>query len=80
MLADTQAKAAGRLLCSVLERSENPDERGLTRMQLASVMAGALITEVYVGLHHAMCHAVVSLCAVAHAQANGALLLSSQNS
>jgi len=74
VLADAQAKAAGRLLCSVLERPEDPGESGLTQMQLASVMAGALITEVYVGLHHAMCHAVVSLCAVQHAQANGALL------
>jgi alcohol dehydrogenase len=74
-LADAQAETAARLLCSVLDDPASlmqPDMLG--RLQLASTMAGALISEVYVGLHHAICHALVSHCGVQHAAANGAVL------
>jgi alcohol dehydrogenase class IV len=74
-LADAQAGTAGRLIVSVLEEPERVmEEARLLQLQVASALAGALIREVYVGLHHAMCHAVVSLCNVLHAQANGAVL------
>lgn len=74
-LADSLAVATARTLCDLLEHPDGMMEEGaLLRLQVSSVLAGSLIREVYVGLHHAVCHSLVSVCGTSHAGANAAML------
>lgn len=75
LLGDAIAQSAGRMLSDAIDAApQGSSDAVLLALQVGSVFAGALIKEVYVGMHHALCHALVSHCGLLHAQANGTML------